>query len=183
MKIESTSFGPAELATFMDDLIDIDRQALIERLGRDSERLGQLAGLVTRASETRPASGPESGEGTQDWSAHEVLAHIAVLSKFYGVLAYQIGSGRLSELDLLGQVSLRDVMGEQLARRLPDELAASTQADHRRTLDWLRRATPADLRRRCETGGGASMSAEEVARLALCAHLEQHLAQLEAALQ
>ena len=176
MKIESTSFGPAEVADFLDELIDRDRRALVERLSRASERLGDLASCVPE----RRAE-PAAGDAAQ-WSAHEVLAHIAVLSKFYGVIAYQIGSGRLTEIDLLGQIVLRDVMGDRFARQPPAQLATLAQEDHRRTIKWLQSAVPADLRRRCDTGGGGSMSAEEVARLALCTHLEQHLDQLEAAL-
>ena len=182
MRIESTSFGPADLAGFIDDVIDRERLALIERLEHDSERLGEVAKRISHGGEVGSGPGAEGDEPTQQWTAHEVLAHLAVLSKFYGVLTYQIGSGRLSEIDLLGQVSQRDVMGERFAQQPPEVLAAGAQADHRRTLDWLRHAAPVDLRRRCDIGGGVSMSAEEMARLALCAHMEQHLDQLEAAL-
>jgi hypothetical protein len=56
MKIESTSFGPAEVADFLDELIDRDRRALVERLGRASERLGDLASRV-------PQRGPEPAAG------------------------------------------------------------------------------------------------------------------------
>ena len=176
MKIESTSFGPADLARFLDELIDRDRLALVERFRRASARLGDLA--------CRVPEGPAEW-ATVDaarWGAHEVLAHIAVLSKFYGVVAYQIGSGRLTEIDLLRQIAGRDVMGDRLARQPPAQLAALAQEDHLRTINWLQNATPADLGRRCDTGAGGSMTAEEVARLALCTHLEQHLDQLEATL-
>jgi len=172
MEIESTTFGTAELGNFLDELVDGDRQALVGRLERASERLGELAARV-------PDEGPAGGGG---WTAKEVLAHVAVLSKFYGVLGYRIGTGALTELDLLGQVHLRDVMGQQMAERPAAELAAMARTDHRRTLAWLRGAAPAHLRRRCSMGDGSSMTAEEVIRLPLTSHLELHLAQLEAAL-
>lgn len=173
MEIESTSFVGADLDRFLDELVDQDRRALIERLERASARLEELA-------ERMPDAPAGEGDG---WSAQEVLAHIAVLSKFYGVLAYRIGTGAMTELDLLGQVHLRDVAGERMARQPATELVRMATADHRRTLQWLGAATPPDLRRRCRTGPDASMSAEEFARLALCAHLELHLRQLEAAIE
>ncbi len=169
MRIESTSFASTDLDSFLDDLVDQDRRTLVGRLERASAR---LADLGSRVSDDAPA-------GDEQWNAKEVLAHVALLSKFYGVLAYRIGSGATTELDLLGQVSLRDVMGEQLAQRPAAELVASALADHGRTAEWLRGARPGDLRRRCSIGGGGSMTAEEVARLPLCAHLEQHLDQME----
>ncbi len=172
MEIESTSYGAAEVAGFLDDLVDVDRRALVRRLETASERLGELAGRVSGDDVAPPGR----------WTATEVLAHIAVLSKFYGVLGYRIGSGALSEVDLLGQVHLRDVVGQQMAERPPAELAAMARNDHRRTLDWLRSAPAADLRRRCAVGDGRWMTAEEVIRLPLTSHLEQHVLQLEEAL-
>lgn len=172
MEIESTSFGQAELERFLHELVDHDRQALAARLERASARLGELAARV-------PDGAPP---GTGRWNAKEVLAHVATLSKFYGVLAYRIGTGAVTEFDLMEQVQLRDVVGEQMAQRPAAELVAMAQADHRRTAQWLRSADPAALLRRCATGDGSSLGAEEVIRLPLCSHVEQHLEQLEAAL-
>jgi hypothetical protein len=134
MEIESTTFGTVELELFLDQLVDRDRRALAARLERASERLGELAARVSDAG----------ASGDDRWNAKEVLAHVAVLSKLYGVLGYRIGTGALRELDLLGQVHLR---------------------------------------RRCDMGNGSSMTAEEIIRLPLTSHLEEHVAQLEAALQ
>jgi hypothetical protein len=172
MRIESTEFTGEDLDRFLDDLVERERDLLVERLERVSARVGELAPRVP----DEPASGSEA------WNAREVLAHIAVLSKFYGVVGYRIGSGEMSELDLRGNVSQRDVQGERLAQLPPSQLLAMAQADHDRTLDWLRGATSAQLRRRCDMGEGMSMTAEDVLRLALCAHLEQHVEQLERAL-
>jgi DinB superfamily len=172
MRIESTSFGQAELAGFVGELAEQDRRALIDRLERASARLGDLGARL-----------PDEAPGeSADWSPKEVLAHITVLSKFYGIVAYSVGAGQMTELDLLGQVSKRDPLGAQMAELPVPELVAMAQGDHRRTLDWLRQATPADLERRCDMGTGSSMSAGEVARLTLCAHLELHLDQLERSL-
>src|SRR5713226_5754295 len=92
MKIESTAFTRADVEQFLDELVD--------RLEKASARLAALGPLV-------PA-----GRGEGEWSPHELLAHIAVLSKFYGVLVHKISHGQMTELDLLENVNLRDVVGE-----------------------------------------------------------------------
>lgn len=172
MRIESTEFTAGDLDGFVDELEERERIALGGRLAAASTRLESLG---ARVAGTGAAGGPS-------WSARETLAHIAVLSKFYGVLTYQIGTGKLEDLDLLGMVHLRDVQGAELARHDPAEVLAQALADQRRTVDFLRGARAADLRRSCRMGNGRSMTAADVARLPLCAHLELHLDQLEAAL-
>lgn len=174
VRIESTGFGVEELERFLADIEDVDRRALVARLEAASARLAGLGARVRQAA------------GGEAWSAHEVLAHIAVLSRFYGIVTYKIGRGEMTELDLLGNVNLRDVAGQEMARMPPEELVALALADQRRTLDYLRGATVEELRRsaRLQLGGeqASEMTAAEVARLPLCSHLEQHLDQLEAAL-
>lgn len=173
MKIDSTTFEVAELEAFLDDLVDHDRRHLADRLEGLSERLGELG---ARVPETRPG-----GEG--EWTAHEILAHIAVLSKFYGMLTYRVGTGKLTELDLLGNVKLRDVLGEQLAAEAPSRLVEMARADHARTIQYLREADAHAMRATCVIDGGrATMSAADFARLPLIAHLDGHLDQLVEAL-
>jgi hypothetical protein len=70
MKIESTSFTRVEVEQFLDEMLDHDRQLLADRLEHASARLAEL-GLRVKA-----------GGGGAEWSQHELLAHIAVLSKF-----------------------------------------------------------------------------------------------------
>jgi hypothetical protein len=172
VKIESTAFTPADLDGFMDELLERERLSLIGRLESDSERLGRLVERI-----------PAQGAPAEGWTAVEILAHIAVLSKFYGVLVYKIGSGQMEELDLIGNVHLRDVMGARLAELPPAQLLEMAQTDHRRTIDFLKGAGAAELRRRASTGEGAHLTAGEIARLPLIAHLEGHLDQLHAALE
>lgn len=172
MKIESTGFTAADLAHYSDELADHERLVLAGRLEKASERLLELA----------PRIEGSTGEA-EGWNAREVLAHISVLSKFYGMLTYKIGSGQMTELDLLGGVQLRDVLGEQLSKEDPTILVERAVADHRRTIEYLRSADAASMRRECVLDGGRTvMRAGDVAREALIGHLEMHVEQLAEAL-
>ena len=170
MKIESTAFTRADVEQFLDQMLDHDRHLLADRLQRASTRLAALGPQI------------KAGQGETEWSNHEVLAHIAVLSKFYGVLVHKISSGKMSEVDLLENVNLRDIVGEQMAQIEPAELLRMALADQARTLELLRTVEPSSLRRQAKLEDGKMMSAEEVARLPLVNHLEMHVDQLEAAL-
>lgn len=172
MRGESLDFQPADIERFLDEFREIEREALIGRLEAASARLSELA----------PRIPGDAAPGTSSWSAHEVLAHVVALSKLYGMLTYRIGSGALTEFDLLAMVHQRDAAGEALAQMDDARLLATALADHRKTLDYLRGASAADLERRCRLGEGREMSAGEVLRLPLVAHLEQHVRQLEDAL-
>jgi hypothetical protein len=170
MKIESTAFTRADVEQFLDGMLDHDRQLLADRLEKASSRLAALGPRV------------KAGPGGSEWSQHELLAHIAVLSKFYGVLVHKISSGKMSEIDLLENVNLRDVVGEQMAQVEPAELLQMALADQARTLKLLRTVEPSSLRRKARMENGETMSADEVARLPLVNHLEMHVDQLERAL-
>ena len=170
MKNESTAFTETDLQAFLDEMIDHDRLALADRLQRASERLAEYSELVT------------AGHGDGSWSAHEVLAHIVVLSKFYGVIFHKVSSGTMTELDLLNNVGLRDAMDEQMAQIEPKELTRMALEDHARTIKALRAADAASMRRIVKVDGGETMTAEEVARLPLISHLELHIDQLARAL-
>lgn len=172
MKIESATFGADQLHAFWEELRERDRLALVERLRSAAGRLRALGGRSPR---------PGGGDPDQ-WSAHEILAHIAVLTKFYGVLAYRTGSGAMKELDLLGSVHLRDVAGQEMAKLPAGDLLAAALESIERTIAYLEATGAADLERRADVGGGRAISALEFARLPLCSHLELHLVQLEAVL-
>lgn len=171
---ESEAFADARLVVLLGEYVDFDRDRLVRRLEAASSRLGELGAKVA----------DESGGGdAQGWSAKEVLAHIAGFSRLFGVVGYRIGSGKLTRMELTEQVAGRDASIEQMRGQPAADLVEFARGEHERTLVWLRRAAPAELLRRCDVGGGATMSAEEVIRLALCAHLEKHLDQLEVALK
>jgi hypothetical protein len=192
MKNESTGFTETDLQGFLDEMIDHDRLALADRLQRASDRLAEYAPLVTAGRGQAGASGagsarPDAPRGdvppqNDGWSAHEVLAHIVVLSKFYGVIFHKVSSGKMTELDLLNNVGLRDAMDEQMAQIEPGELIRMALEDHARTIKGLRAADAASMRRVVKVDRGETMTAEEVARLPLISHLELHIDQLMRAL-
>jgi len=111
-----------------------------------------------------------------------VLAHIASLSKFYGVIIHRISSGKLTEVDLLGGTNLRDAAIDQMAQIEPPELLRATLEDHARTINLLRTVEASALRREVTDATGGSYSAEFLARYPLINHLEEHVDQLERAL-
>ncbi len=162
------------MRSFLDEVVDYERRRLADRLEADSARLADLVRKIRHGS--RAGSGPE-------WTGHDVLAHIVVLSKFYGVLTSRIGSGKLSQMDLLPQVKDRDVAGEPLTSLPPEQLLAFAQRDHQRTVAYLRSADAQAMQRRAVLYEGFSMSAQEIASTPLCAHLEIHLDQLERTLR
>lgn len=172
MKLESLSFGQAELAGFRHELMEYERGLLVRRLEAAGGRLTELGARV--------ADDATAGEG---WNAREVLAHVAVLSKFYGVAAKRVADGTWTEIDLLAFVNQRDVAGEATAKLPVPEVLAMALADNRRTVDFVRQADLESLYRRATVAEGVSWSAEQIVRLALCAHLELHLEQLAAALE
>jgi hypothetical protein len=178
VRIESPAFTEREVREFLDEFGDHERRRLADRLEADSAR---LSNLVIESFRDIPAS---SGGGSgPERTGHEVLAHIAVLSKFYGVLSYQVGSGKVTTMDLLPQVQDRDVAGAQLSSLPPEQLLTMAQRDHQRTIAYLRSTETAALQRRAVLYDGFSMSAAEIAQLPLCAHLEIHLDQLERTLR
>ncbi len=168
MKIESPAFTLDDVKTFMDTYLDRERNLLADRLQIASERLAALA----------PRIKAEHGD-ENSWSAHELLAHLAVLSKFYGVLVHRISTDQLPNMNLLEAVHLRDTVGHQMSQLEPADLVRMTLADHERTIKTLRTSDPQALRKTAELGDGITMTAEEVARLPLVSHLELHIDQLE----
>jgi hypothetical protein len=170
MKIESTAFTQTDLQGFLDEMLDRERILLAGRLERASERLSRIGPLI------------KAGGGEDEWSDHEVLAHIAVLSKFYGVLVHKITSGQVDEVNMLGNTNLRDAAGEQMAQIAPEELLRMILTDHARTAKLIRTVDVSALRREVKTETGRMVTAEYLARFPLINHLEQHVGQLEKSL-
>lgn len=171
MKIESAEYSASELIAFVNDLQDRDRQVLADRLERASRRLAEIG----------PRVKPGRGEG-DEWSDIEVLAHIAGFSKFYGVLVHRMVSGKVSDVNFLQATQMRDGSIDQMAGMDPAELLRMALTDHARTVNELRTVDPGSLRLKAALPDGGTMSAEEVARLSLVVHLEDHVNQLEKSL-
>lgn len=169
MKIESPTFTLDDIRAFMTSYRDRERHLLADRLQRVSERVAELGPRVKRHVD----------DTESEWNAHEILAHIAVVSKFYGVLVHRIASGKLDDMNLLEAVNMRDAAGRQMAELEPDELVRQAVADHRRTIKTLREVEPSSLEKSARIDDGSSMSAEQVARMPLVSHLELHVEQLE----
>jgi hypothetical protein len=134
-----------------------------------SERVADLGPRVKRQIDDKES----------EWNAHETLAHIAVVSKFYGVLVHRIAGGKLDEMNLLDAVNLRDSAGRQMAELEPDDLVRQAVSDQQRTIKTLREVDPTSLDRSARIDDGSSMTAEQVARMPLISHLEMHVEQLE----
>jgi uncharacterized damage-inducible protein DinB len=169
MKIESPAFTMDDIRAFMSSYRDRERQVLADRLQRVSQRVAELGPRVKRHIDDTEA----------EWNAHEILAHIAVVSKFYGVLVHRIAGGKLEDMNLLEAVNMRDTAGRQMAELEPEELARQAVADQQRTIKTLREVDPGSLERSARIDDGTSMTAEQVARMPLVSHLEMHVEQLE----
>jgi uncharacterized damage-inducible protein DinB len=169
MKIESPAFTMDDIRRFMSSYRDRERHILADRLQRVSERVADLGPRVKRQIDDKES----------EWNAHETLAHIAVVSKFYGVLVHRIAGGKLDEMNLLDAVNLRDSAGRQMAELEPDDLVRQAVADQQRTIKTLREVDPSSLDRSARIDDGTSMTAEQVARMPLISHLEMHVEQLE----
>ena len=168
MKIESPVFTMDDVKGFIDTYADRERNLLADRLQLASDRLAALGPRVAKQV-----------TGDSDWTAHELLAHLAVLSKFYGVMVHRVAGGKLLDMDLLQAVNMRDAAGREMSERDPDEILRMTLADHERTIKALRTAHPESLRRSARVSDDLTMTAEEIARLPLISHLEMHIDELE----
>lgn len=176
MKVESVGFGPEDLQSMLDDLVDTERRSLLARLEQADKRLHELTSRVE----------DESPSDRREWTPKEVLAHFVMFLGFYVQLVRDVVDGKVTELNLLRKFQGRDVIGQRLVRRPSAELAQFATASLEELLEWLRSASPTDFGKSCQAGIGLPeprfVSVSELVRLPLCAHLELHLDQLEHAL-
>src|SRR3989475_12285855 len=150
VKIESPAFTMDDLNAFMSTYRDRERNILADRLQRISDRLAEIAPRVAAQQ-----------SDDEEWNAHEVLAHLAVVSKFYGVLVHRIASGKLPDMNLLEAVNLRDAAGKQMSEMDPAELLRMTLADHQRTIKTLRTADAASLQNSARLDDGTTVTPRE----------------------
>jgi DinB family protein len=177
LKIESPQFTAADITGFLDGFRAHERDLLVERLESAGRRLEALRPRLLAA-----AGGASDGDSGA-WNPREIVGHLALVSKLYGVLAYRVASGKETSYDLLEIVRLRDVAGEQAAQQPVEENLDAIAANGARTLEFIRSVPVEQLERDAETGiEGLKMKASDIVRLALVAHFEEHLDQLESAL-
>ena len=172
MQTESAAFTAADLPHFFEEILVWDVKATAERLRNAGARLHQLATRI--ADDSAPSS--------DGWNAKEVLAHIAVLSRAYGVFGYMVAKGRLTDLNMEEVITQRDVLGAELAARPVAEILEEIDKQHQRTLNFISEATPEELLRTVKVEHG-EVTAEYLLRLPLVAHLEQHVDQLDKTLR
>jgi hypothetical protein len=170
MKQESSAFTAADVPRFFGDIAMYDLGRTAARLRAASARMQQLAQRV-----------PDERSSGGEWTAKEILAHIAVVSRAYGVFAYLAAKGRLPELEMGAVISQRDVVGEKMAQQSVTEIVAEAVRQHQRTLKFMDAMTLDDALKTVQTESG-SITVEHLLRIPLVAHTEQHLEQLEAAL-
>jgi hypothetical protein len=180
MEIESPGFTEDDLSTFFDEVVAYERirpndgRTLVERLDAASTRLERVVG----------SSGPGGGRHAAPgggWTARETLAHIVLVSQVLGWATWAVASGEQDEITIMSFLSLRDVAGEHFAKVSAQELLEIAQGEHLSTIEYLCMADADALARRAKVGP-FELSAEEIGRLLLCAHLELHIEQLESAL-
>jgi hypothetical protein len=176
MEIESPTFTADDIHGFLGEMREHERELLVQRLEAIGPRLDELRPRLL-------ALGDGDSGGQAGWTAREIVGHLALVSKLYGVLAYRVATGKDTEYDLLGIVRLRDVAGGEAAQQPIAGHLEAIAADHARTLRFLQSVSVEDLERAAETGlEGLKMAAVDIVRLPLVAHLELHLDQLEKAL-
>src|ERR1700682_5053640 len=122
MKIESPAFQLTDFENFLDEQVAHERSSLADRLERASARLAKLGPQVSA-----------KGGDEDSWNAIEVLAHIAGVSKVYGILGHRVAAGQLPELDLLSSTNIRDDSIKQMSAMEPAELMKMSREAHART--------------------------------------------------
>ena len=171
MKIESAAYTKTDFENFLNVELDSERNLLADRLERASARLAEVGPRIKAGR----------GEG-EEWNGHEVLAHIAGFSKYYGVLVHKVASGQLTEVDLMSSTNIRDESIVQMSAMEPADLLRMALDAHARTAKELRTLDLAAFRNKVNVEGGvwfSPVSPDFLARYPLINHLEAHVEQLE----
>lgn len=171
MKIESAAYTKTDFENFLNVELDSERKQLADRLERASARLAKVGPRITAGR----------GEG-EEWNGHEVLAHIAGFSKYYGVLVHKVAGGQLTDVDLMSSTNIRDESIVQMSAMEPADLLRMALDAHARTAKELRTLDLAAFRNKANVEGGVWFSPvgpDFLARYPLVNHLEAHVEQLE----
>jgi hypothetical protein len=171
MKLESAAYTKTDFENFLDGELDSERKQLADRLERASARLAKVG--------PRIKAGGTEGE---EWTGHEVLAHIAGFSKYYGVLVHKVATGQITDVDLMASTNIRDESIVQMSAMEPADLLRMALDAHARTANELRTLDLAAFRNKADVAGEvwfSPVNADFLARYPLVNHLEAHVAQLE----
>jgi DinB superfamily len=172
VKLESPAFTKADFEQFQAEIGDIEKRLLVSRLRAASGRMQELAAQVPDE--------PPTDDG--EWNAKEVLAHIAVVSKGWGALAYLLAKGRMTEVEAVTLVTQRDPLAAELLPQSPVDIAREAATAQQRSIAYLETAPMEEFTAPVRWELGAT-TAEHIFRTILVGHLELHVSQLERMLQ
>jgi hypothetical protein len=179
MKIESTGFTEEDLKAFLQESVAFERTRAKDDLTL-ADRLEAASARLTKLVEEMPPGEAGDAESGDEWTSKDVLIHIGLLSGLYAWMTEAIATQAQAEIDLMSFFGLRDVAGAQRLELSVAELLAIAQTELGQAAGFLRSTTPSALQRRARVGP-FDLSAEEVARLGLCSHVESHVQQFEIA--
>ena len=171
MKTESAAYTKTDFENFLNVELDSERKQLADRLERASARLAKVGPRIKAGR----------GEG-EEWNGHEVLAHIAGFSKYYGVMVHKVATGQVTDVDLMASTNIRDESIVQMSAMEPADLLRMALDAHARTAKELRTLDLAAFRNKAAVEGGVWFSPvgpDFLARYPLVNHLEAHVEQLE----
>ena len=173
MKTESAAYTKTDFENFLNVELDSERNQLADRLERASARLAKVGPRIKAGS---------GGGDDDEWNGHEVLAHIAGFSKYYGVLVHKVATGQVTDVDLMASTNIRDESIVQMSAMEPADLLRMALDAHARTAKELRTLDLAAFRNKAAVEGGVWFSPvgpDFLARYPLVNHLEAHVEQLE----
>ena len=171
MKVESPEFTEAEIDGFVTDYFEDERRGLIRRLEKIVEETDALVPAIQGREQTPDDS----------WSAVETLAHMATTAQFFGWLVHEVVTKKEIDVDIVGMIKLRDIVTNDAADLPPKDLAGQVRQNIERTIHFIKDVPYDDLRVRFQYVG-RELTAEDVIRIPLSAHLESHIRQMKAGL-
>lgn len=170
MKSESPAFTSQDVAAFVTDYLDRERGTLVARLRRVLDEVDTLVSQIALKTDGSDES----------WNPTEVLAHMTTTSAFFGRVANMVASKK-EVGDLLPMLQMRDAVTSDAAQQGAPALAQQLRESVERTIAFVEKTDPMDLRSTFDYMG-IQMTAEDLIRIPLCAHLESHVEQIREAL-
>ncbi|MGH9194777.1 MAG: hypothetical protein ACRD1T_03445 [Acidimicrobiia bacterium] len=170
MKIESTEFTPDVFDSFIEQYLTHEREHV----------KGRLLKVVEEVESMLPAIESRSAAAEEKWSANETLAHMAVSTQFFGWLVHQVAKQEEIQGDIVEMLRMRDVAGSDASQKPSAELAKQLRDSIERTISFAGSVSVDELRNSIKYLS-RDMTAEDILRIPLCGHLEEHVEQLREA--